>query len=73
MPDPKRNDSLMSGFGQAMGVSAELVTTTAVGTTLGWLADRGLHTHWVFAFIGALLGGAGGILRVSRSWKKKPE
>ncbi|MCA1841106.1 MAG: AtpZ/AtpI family protein [Actinomycetota bacterium] len=71
MTDPKRSNSPTSGFGQAMGLSIEMVTTTAVGTGLGWLVDRGLHTKWVFLLIGALLGGAGGITRVYRSWTKK--
>jgi F0F1-type ATP synthase assembly protein I len=68
MSDPKRSSRYGSGFGQAMGLSIELVTTTAVGTLLGWLVDRGLHTKAIFLLVGALLGGAGGVTRIYRSW-----
>ena len=61
----------MSGFGQAMGLSAELVATTAVGLGLGWLLDNWLSTFPVFLFVGALVGGAAGIMRLYRSWKKQ--
>ncbi len=61
----------MSGFGWAMGLSAELVVTTGVGSFLGWLVDRWLNTRLVFLMIGALLGGAGGMLNVYRQWMKR--
>lgn len=70
-PDPKRQPSLMSGFGQAMGLSGELVVTTAVGAALGWLIDKGLHTKLVFLMVGSLLGGAAGIVRLYRTWMRK--
>jgi ATP synthase protein I len=72
MPDdPEKEPSLMSGFAQAMTLSAELVATTAVGTGLGWLADRWLGTLPFLTVLGAVLGGTGGITRVWRSWKAK--
>lgn len=72
MPDDNNDGpSLMSGFGRAMGLSAELVATTFVGLGLGWLADRGLGTGAVFTVIGSLLGGAAGANRVYRTWKKQ--
>lgn len=61
----------MSGYGQALGISAELVATTAVGVGLGWLADKGLHTEPLFFIVGALVGGAAGISRIFRTWNKK--
>jgi F0F1-type ATP synthase assembly protein I len=71
MPDdPDREPSLMSGFGQAMGLSMELVVTTLVGLGLGWLADVVWDTGPVPAVVGAMLGAAAGINRAYRSWKK---
>lgn len=72
MPDdPKRRPTTMTGFGEAMGVSAELVATTAVGLGLGWLIDKPLHTSPAFLLVGALLGGAAGVWRMFRTWQKK--
>jgi F0F1-type ATP synthase assembly protein I len=72
MPTDREDEpSVMSGFGWAMGLSAELVVSTGVGSVLGWLVDRWLNTRLVFLMIGALLGGAGGILRVYQEWKKR--
>lgn len=68
--DPDKTPSTMTGFGLAMGLSAELVATTAVGTGLGWLMDSWLETFPAFLFIGALLGGAAGVTRLYRSWKR---
>jgi ATP synthase protein I len=62
---------MSSGFGEAMGLSAELVVTTLVGTGLGWLVDRWVGTTPVFLIIGLLAGGAAGISRIFRSWNKK--
>lgn len=71
MPDdPKEEPSAMSGLGQAMGLSAELVVTTLVGLVLGWLVDRWVGTTPVFMVLGILLGGAAGVSRVYRSWKR---
>lgn len=61
----------MTGYGWAMGMSAELVVTTGVGVFLGWLGDRWLNTRPVFIFIGALMGGAAGVLRLYRTWMKQ--
>ncbi len=69
--DRQREPSVMSGFGWAMGLSAELVATTGVGSFLGWLVDRWLNTRLIFLMMGALMGGAGGILMVYREWKKR--
>jgi F0F1-type ATP synthase assembly protein I len=72
MPDdPSRKMSAYSGFGLAMGLSAELVATTGVGLGLGWLADRALHTSPAFLFVGALMGGAAGVMRLYRTWKRQ--
>jgi len=71
--DPKRPYSPMSGFGEAMGLSVEMVATTAVGTGLGWLADKLVNTGPAFLLLGAMAGGAGGIMRVWWSWKKKAQ
>ncbi|MGH2690205.1 MAG: AtpZ/AtpI family protein [Actinomycetota bacterium] len=70
-PNPDDEPSLMSGFGWAMGLSAELVVTTLVGLGLGWLVDRWLHTGPAFLIIGSLLGGAGGIRGVYKTWKRR--
>ncbi|MGH2772959.1 MAG: AtpZ/AtpI family protein [Actinomycetota bacterium] len=67
---PGEPKSGYSGFGMAMGLSAELVATTGVGLGLGWVADRLLHTSPIFLFIGALLGGAAGVVRLYRQWQR---
>lgn len=61
----------MSGFGWAMGLSFELVVTTLVGLGLGWLVDGWLHTRPAFLILGSLLGGAGGVRGVYKTWKSK--
>lgn len=61
----------MSGFGLAMGLSAELVATTGVGLGLGWLLDRLLHTGPAFLFLGALFGGAAGIWGLYKRWNRQ--
>lgn len=71
MPDDKDEPPLLSGFGQAMGLSAELVATTLVGLGLGWLADGWIGTRPLFTALGALLGGAAGVNGVYRSWKRR--
>ncbi|MGH2769496.1 MAG: AtpZ/AtpI family protein [Actinomycetota bacterium] len=72
MPDdPDREPPLMSGFGQAMSLSMEMVVTTLVGLGLGWLADAGLNTGPLFTVVGVMLGAAGGINRAYRSWKTR--
>lgn len=68
MPDDPKKPSMMSGYGFAMGLAAELVVTTGVGAFLGWLLDRWLNTRVLFLFIGALMGGAGGVLRLYRTY-----
>jgi F0F1-type ATP synthase assembly protein I len=52
-----------------MGLSAELVVTTLVGLGLGWLVG-GIGARPVFVVVGGLLGGAGGVNTVYRTWKK---
>ncbi len=69
--EPKRPYSVMSGFGEAMGLAAEIVATTMVGAGLGWLASRWLGYTLGFVLIGSLLGGAAGANRLYRTWKKK--
>lgn len=69
--EPDRDPSVSQGLGQAMGLAAELVTTTLVGAGLGWLMSRWLGNAPVFLLVGTLLGGAAGINRVYRTWKKK--
>lgn len=56
-----------------MGLSFELVVTTLVGLGLGWLIDGWLHTRPLFMILGSLLGGAGGVRGVYRSWKSKTQ
>jgi ATP synthase protein I len=70
-PNPDDEPSVFSGFGWAMGLSAELVVTTLVGFGLGWLVDRWLHTGPAFLIIGSLLGGAAGVRGVYRTWKRR--
>jgi ATP synthase protein I len=72
-PNPDDEPTVMSGFGWAMGLSFELVVTTLVGLGLGWLVDGWLHTRPVFMILGSLLGGAGGVRGVYRSWKSKTQ
>lgn len=67
-PDEPNKPSVVSGYGFAMGLAAELVTTTGVGAFLGWLLDGWLNTRVAFLFIGALLGGAAGVLRLYRTY-----
>ncbi|MGH2705584.1 MAG: AtpZ/AtpI family protein [Actinomycetota bacterium] len=54
-----------------MGLSAELVVTTLVGTALGWFVDRGFGTGPLFLILGILLGAVGGITRVWRAWTRR--
>lgn len=61
----------MSGFGWAMGLSFELVVTTLVGLGLGWLVDGWLRTRPLFLILGSLLGAAGGVRGVYKTWKRK--
>ncbi|MGQ0679927.1 MAG: AtpZ/AtpI family protein [Actinomycetota bacterium] len=68
--DPKRDPSLMSGYGAAMGLAAELVVTTGVGVFLGWLVDGWLNTRLIFIFVGGLMGMVAGVLRIYRTWVK---
>lgn len=68
MPYDPKKPSATSGYGFAMGLAAELVVTTGVGAFLGWLLDGWLDTRVVFLFIGALLGGAAGVLRLYRTY-----
>ncbi|MGH9194932.1 MAG: AtpZ/AtpI family protein [Acidimicrobiia bacterium] len=69
--DPDREPSVYTGLGQAMGLAAELVVTTLVGAGLGWLLSRWLGNAAVFLLVGTLLGGAAGVNRVYRSWKRQ--
>jgi ATP synthase protein I len=69
-PDPDDEPSVMSGFGWAMGLSVELVVTTFVGLGLGWLVDGWLHTRPAFLIVGSLLGGAGGVRGVYKTWNR---
>jgi ATP synthase protein I len=70
-PDPDDEPSVFSGFGWAMGLSAELVATTLVGLLLGWLVDGWLNTGPAFLVVGTVLGGAGGVRGVYKTWKRK--
>ena len=63
-------DPLTSGFGEAMGLSAELVVTTLVGVGLGWLVG-GIGALPVFVVVGGLLGGAAGVNTVYRTWRRR--
>lgn len=54
-----------------MGMSAELVVTTGVGVFLGWLVDSWLNTRLIFLFVGALMGGTAGVLRLYRTWMNR--
>lgn len=56
-----------SGFGQAMGMGAELISALVVGTGIGWFLDRWLDTRPLMTIIFIFLGGAAGILNVFRS------
>lgn len=56
-----------SGFGQAMGIGAELISALVVGTAIGWFLDRWLDTRPLMTIIFIFLGGAAGILNVFRS------
>lgn len=69
--NPDENPSLFTGFGWAMGLAMELVVTTGVGAFLGWQLDRWLGINLVFLLIGAFMGGAGGVLRLYRTWKRQ--
>lgn len=73
MPKDHQKPALFSGYGFAMGLAAELVVTTGMGAFLGWLLDRWLNTQVVFLLIGALMGGAGGVTRLYRSWMNQQQ
>lgn len=68
--DPRKEPSISSGLGQVMGLSAQMVASTFVGAFIGWLGDRGLGTEPYLLILGIMLGGAGGIVAVWRTWKK---
>ena len=68
---PRSDPSIYAGFGQAMGLAAELVATTLVGLGLGWLVSRWLGNAALFLLLGTLLGGAAGVSRLYRTWKKQ--
>lgn len=71
MPEsPRKEPSLTSGLGAVMGFSAQMVTSTLVGGALGFLTDRWLETGPYLLVLGILLGGAGGIVTVWRSWNR---
>lgn len=65
---PRKQPSVTSGLGAVMGLSAQMVATTLVGGALGWLIDRWLGTEPFVLVGGLILGGAGGIFVVWRSW-----
>lgn len=68
--DRKEDSSLTSGFGMAMGLAAELVATTMVGAGLGWLLSLWVGNAAITVTIGTMLGGAAGVNRLYRTWKR---
>lgn len=55
-----------SALGIGLRVGVEMVSALVVGTGLGWLLDRWLHTSPVLLAIFVLLGGAAGVANVWR-------
>ena len=64
-PDPTDDDA-KQGLGQALRVSAELVSALIVGAGIGWFLDQWLDTQPFLMIVFFLLGSAAGILNVFR-------
>lgn len=56
----------MSGLGLATRIGVEMVTTTLVGTALGWAADDWLGTRPWLMIVMMILGAAAGVMNVYR-------
>ncbi|MGH6720321.1 MAG: AtpZ/AtpI family protein [Alphaproteobacteria bacterium] len=59
------------GYGFAVRLAIELVSTLAVGVLLGWALDRWLGTAPLFLVVMFFLGAAAGafnVYRVTKSW-----
>lgn len=56
----------MSGLGLATRIGVEMVTTTLVGTGLGWAADDWLGTRPWLMIVFMILGAAAGVMNVYR-------
>jgi ATP synthase protein I len=54
------------GYGLAIRLAIEMVSTLAVGVLLGWAADRWLETGPWLLVVGFFLGAAAGALNVYR-------
>jgi F0F1-type ATP synthase assembly protein I len=71
---PKK--STMAAIGEYTSLAMVLPVSTLVGGGIGYLIDRGLHTHFLWIIFG-FAGTAGGIIEVmrqlQRSEKQGPE
>lgn len=62
----KSRPANMSGLGLATRIGIEMVTTTLVGTGLGWAADDWLGTKPLLMIVFMILGATAGVMNVYR-------
>ena len=69
---PDRKKSAMGSIGEYTSLAMVLPISTLVGGGIGYLIDRGLHTHFFWIIFG-MLGTAGGIIEVVRQLQRSED